>query len=77
MHLSAPAIRRVAVMMTLLTGGTGLIYEVTWQRYLGNLLGSQAQASTLILSVFLGGLASGYGIFGTLSRKKLPGELRK
>jgi predicted membrane-bound spermidine synthase len=75
MHLTALEIRHLAVITTLLTGATGLIYEVTWQRYLGNLLGSQAQASSLILSVFLGGLAVGYGIFGTLSRKQSPGEL--
>src|SRR5690606_26110127 len=49
-----------------------LIYEVTWHRYLANLFGSQARATALILSVFLGGLSVGYFIFGYLSRSLKP-----
>lgn len=59
----------IALLTTLLTGASGLIYEVTWQRYLANVLGSEAKAISIILSVFLGGLALGYSIFGRLSQR--------
>ena len=51
-------------ILSFFTGYAGLVYEVTWHRYLANLLGSQAQATAVILAVFLGGLAAGYGLFG-------------
>src|SRR5690554_240664 len=63
-----PAVRFSALLITLFTGFTGLIYEVTWHRYLANLLGSQARAAAIILAVFLGGLSVGYALFGKLSR---------
>jgi spermidine synthase len=59
-------------VISFFTGYAGLVYEVTWHRYLANLLGSQAQATALILAVFLGGLAVGYGLFGRWSRKRPP-----
>jgi hypothetical protein len=33
--------RRPALLLTVVTGSTGLVYEVTWQRYLATLLGSR------------------------------------
>jgi predicted membrane-bound spermidine synthase len=66
------AMLAVVILTTLFTGMSGLVYEVTWQKYLSNFLGSQAQATALILAVFLGGLAAGYLLFGRLSRGKRP-----
>lgn len=60
--------RQTTLGITLCTGFTGLVYEVTWHSYLANLLGSHAKASCLILSTFLGGLAIGYALFGRISR---------
>ena len=57
-------IRLTALLLTVLTGFTGLVYEVAWQKYLAALLGSHGEATAAVLAIFLGGLASGYAIFG-------------
>lgn len=67
-----PYILVPVILCTLITGASGLMYEVTWHRYLANLFGSQARATALILSIFLGGLSVGYFIFGYLSRYLKP-----
>jgi spermidine synthase len=59
----------IAILTTLFTGATGLVYEVTWQRYLSNLLGSEARATSIIIGVFLSGLTIGYSLFGKVSKK--------
>ena len=69
--------RQVAFLLMAMSGFAGLVYEVTWHRYLHVLLGSHTKATALILSVFLGGLALGYYIFGKLSRHKSPRFLIK
>ena len=51
------------------TGFCSLGYQVIWQRYLSVLVGSHARSSTIIISVFLLGLALGYYVFGRLSEK--------
>ena len=38
-------LRSVALLLTIPTGFTGLVYEVTWQKYLATLLGSHSEAS--------------------------------
>ncbi len=59
--------RLTALFLTVLTGFSGLVYEVTWQKYLATLLGSQAEATAAVLAIFLGGLSAGYAIFGRLN----------
>jgi hypothetical protein len=39
----------IALALTGVTGAAGLIYEVTWQKYLAVLLGAQSEASAAIL----------------------------
>jgi spermidine synthase len=51
------------------TGAAGLVYEVTWQRYLSRLMGSEAIATAVIMGVFLGGLSLGYFLCGRLSAR--------
>lgn len=58
-----------------LSGVAALGYEVIWHRALANLLGSEARATTLILSVFIGGLAIGYRVFGQKCHGKSAREL--
>ncbi|MBW2287241.1 MAG: fused MFS/spermidine synthase [Deltaproteobacteria bacterium] len=58
-----------ALVLTVLTGFTGLVYEVGWQKYLAILLGSHAEATATVLGIFLGGLAAGYALFGWLTRR--------
>jgi predicted membrane-bound spermidine synthase len=48
----------------LLSGATGLAYEVLWARYLGLFFGHTAQAQAVVLGVFLGGLALGNALLG-------------
>jgi spermidine synthase len=61
--------RFVALLLTVLTGFTGLVYGVAWQKYLATLLGSHAEATAAVLAIFLGGLAVGYALFGNATRK--------
>ena len=51
------------------TGFCSLGYQVIWQRYLSVLVGSHARSATIIISVFLLGLALGYYVFGRVSEK--------
>ena len=46
------------------SGATALIYEVIWSKYLTLLFGSTIQAQTVVLAVFMGGLALGNYLFG-------------
>jgi spermidine synthase len=62
-------VRLIALLLTVLTGFTGLVYEVAWQRYLAALLGSHGEATAAVLGIFLGGLALGYAVFGRASRQ--------
>jgi spermidine synthase len=61
--------RAVALLLTLLTGFSGLVYEITWQKYLATLLGSHSEATAAVLGLYLGGLAAGYAIFGWVARR--------
>src|SRR5678816_3806394 len=65
-----PAMLRPAVLvLTILSGFTGLAYEVTWQKYLAILLGAHSEATASVLGLFLGGLSLGYWVFGALTRR--------
>jgi len=61
--------RALALLLTIATGFSGLVYEVAWQKYLATLLGSHSEATAAVLGLFLGGLALGYALFGALSRR--------
>jgi spermidine synthase len=62
-------IRAVALLLTFLTGFSGLVYEVAWQKYLATLLGSHSEATAAVLGLYLGGLAAGYALFGSVARR--------
>src|SRR5436853_7710854 len=49
------------------SGATALIYEVLWSKYLALMFGSTVQAQTVVLAVFMGGLALGNRLFGKRS----------
>jgi spermidine synthase len=49
------------------SGATALIYEVVWSKYLSLMFGSTAYAQTVVLAVFMGGLALGNRIIGARS----------
>ncbi len=62
-------VRATALMLTVLTGFSGLVYEVAWQKYLATLLGSHGEATAAVLALFLGGLSIGYSVFGVVTRR--------
>src|ERR1043166_6954013 len=57
----------------ILSGATGLIYEVLWARMLGLVFGATTLAVSTVLAAFMGGLALGSALAGKLgSRIKRP-----
>src|ERR1043165_5147148 len=49
------------------SGMTALVYEVIWSKYLSLLFGSTIYAQTVVLAVFMGGLALGNRLIGKRS----------
>ena len=49
----------ILAFLFFLSGAAGLVYEVTWSRYLSLVLGNTTQAHTVVLAAFLAGLALG------------------
>ena len=62
-------IRFTAILLTVVTGFSGLVYEVAWQKYLATLLGSHSEATAAVLAIYLGGLAAGYALFAAITRR--------
>src|SRR5438445_6430889 len=46
------------------SGATALVYEVVWSKFLAQMFGSTIYAQTVVLAVFMGGLALGNRLFG-------------
>jgi predicted membrane-bound spermidine synthase len=53
----------VILILFFCSGATALVYEVIWSKYLALLFGSTIQAQTVVLAVFMGGLALGNKLF--------------
>ena len=68
--MSVTSYRKWAYLATILTGFSALCAQVVWQRYLAILVGSEARSLTLVVAVFLCGLALGYYVFGFITEKK-------
>ncbi len=65
--------RPLVIALLLLSGSTGLVYELAWSKRLANLLGNTGQAHAIVLSTFMGGLALGAYLFGRRAdRSKRP-----
>ncbi len=56
--------RRLIIPLFLVSGATGLIYEVTWMRSLGTVFGNTIFAASTVLTAFMLGLAVGSWFFG-------------
>ena len=61
--------RTIIYAGTLLTGMTGLIYQVVWQKYLSFTVGSEARSVALVVAVFLCGLAAGFRFWGRATER--------
>lgn len=57
----------LVVFLFLISGATGLVYEVAWGKYLSLFFGSTAAAHTVVLATFMGGLAVGNRFFGAIA----------
>ncbi|MEE8475432.1 MAG: fused MFS/spermidine synthase [Myxococcota bacterium] len=62
--------RGLVLLLTVVTGFSGLVYEVAWQKILATLLGSHSESTAAVLGLFLGGLALGYAGFGRVSQRR-------
>ncbi len=66
-------IKLIVWLIFLLSGASGLVYEVIWTRQLTLLFGSTVFATSTVLTAFMGGLALGSYYFGRLAdREKRP-----
>ncbi|HEY0728344.1 MAG TPA: hypothetical protein VGD38_09765, partial [Pyrinomonadaceae bacterium] len=54
-------------MCFVLSGATGLIYEILWARMLGLVFGATTLAVSTVLAAFMGGLALGSALAGRLA----------
>lgn len=50
---------RLLLLVFVLSGFAGLIYQSVWSHYLGLFLGHAAYAQALVLAIFMGGMAAG------------------
>jgi spermidine synthase len=65
----SPATMWVIGLCFVLSGATGLIYEILWARMLGLVFGATTLAISTVLAAFMGGLALGSAIAGKLGRR--------
>lgn len=65
---SAATLRIIAACF-ILSGATGLIYEILWARMLGLVFGATTLAVSTVLAAFMGGLALGSALAGRLAGK--------
>src|SRR3972149_4466973 len=54
-----PGARLLIHALFLLSGGTALVYQVTWVRNLSLIFGASHQATSIVLASFMAGLALG------------------
>lgn len=59
------------VMLFILSGICGLIYEVAWSRYIALFIGSTAYSHMIVLATYMGGLALGALYWGKYSDRML------
>src|SRR5688572_17570602 len=58
-HSQSSPRRQLLLGIFVVSGFTGLIYESIWSHYLKLFLGHAAYAQTLVLAIFMGGMAIG------------------
>jgi spermidine synthase len=67
--MGIPRLRLSLYALFALSGFSGLIYESIWTHYLKLFLGHAAYAQTLVLSIFMGGMAIGAWLAGAWSTR--------
>src|SRR5436309_528173 len=51
-------------ILFIISGATGLIYQIVWFKYLSLFLGNSTHAQAIVLATFMGGLAIGAFLWG-------------
>jgi len=59
MPISTLRLERTLLLLFVASGFAGLVYQAIWSHYLGLVLGHAAYAQTLVLAIFMGGMAVG------------------
>ncbi len=59
MPISTVRLERMLLLLFIASGFAGLVYQAIWSHYLGLILGHAAYAQTLVLAIFMGGMAAG------------------
>ena len=66
----------VIATLFIVSGATGLVYQIAWFKYLSLFLGNTTYAQTVVLATFMGGLAIGASLWGRKAdRSKSPIKL--
>lgn len=60
----------IILLLFLMSGAAGLVYQVVWMRKLTLIMGATSQAVSTVLVVFMGGLALGSWLLGKAGDKK-------
>lgn len=59
MQMPVARLERMLLLLFVASGFAGLVYQAIWSHYLGLVLGHAAYAQTLVLAIFMGGMALG------------------
>lgn len=59
MPMPVARLERALLWLFVASGFAGLVYQAIWSHYLGLVLGHAAYAQTLVLAIFMGGMAAG------------------
>ncbi len=59
MQMPVARLERALLLLFVASGFAGLVYQAIWSHYLGLILGHAAYAQTLVLAIFMGGMAAG------------------
>lgn len=60
---------RLAYLLFVVSGATGLVYEVTWFRNLSLIFGASFESSSIVLAAFMGGMSLGGFVFGRIASR--------
>ncbi len=69
--LSLLRYRSLMYVAIFFSGLVALTFQIVWQRYLSFLVGSEARSISLVIAVFLFGLATGYRFWGNLTEREM------
>ena len=67
--MSKQTLHTLIAILFIISGATGLIYQILWFKYLSLFLGNTTYAQTVVLAAFMGGLAIGSAMWGRRADK--------